>query len=262
MAVSICFVPLTQSAMPVGNVLTQHLVAAWPSLPAVEECRENERTLSFDVGLASVILAEMPAGIPWSDLEGPCATAMLWPDASATLRDHPAHLIVTVSGELDEIAMSTLLTQVTTSILAVLPEASGVYWGNATKLIRRDLFIDFTQEILPHGPPLHLWIDYRVGNDGDKLSTGFTHGMRALGFMEFEAKLVPEPPGELMERFMGLGSYLIENGMVINDGDTIGEDANEKIRIVFSKSEFGHDGQVMRLVYEQASPAKPWWKLW
>jgi hypothetical protein len=44
------------------------------------------------------------------------------------------------------------------------------------------------------------------------------------------------------------------------DGDTIGEDANERIRVVYAKSAFGHEGQVMRLQYE--TPEKPWWKLW
>jgi hypothetical protein len=41
-----------------------------------------------------------------------------------------------------------------------------------------------------------------------------------------------------------------------------GEDANERIRVVYAKSAFGHEGQVMRLQYEAASPEKPWWKLW
>ena len=51
-------------------------------------------------------------------------------------------------------------------------------------------------------------------------------------------------------------------GPVIKDGDTVGEDANERIRVVYSKSAFGHDRQVMRLQYDTASPKKPWWKLW
>jgi hypothetical protein len=49
---------------------------------------------------------------------------------------------------------------------------------------------------------------------------------------------------------------------VIRDGDTIGEDADERIRVVYSKSKFGHNDRVMRLDYEKASRKKPWWKLW
>ena len=61
---------------------------------------------------------------------------------------------------------------------------------------------------------------------------------------------------------MGLCEYVLTNGPVIQDGDTIGEDANEKIRVVYGKSEYGHEQEVMQLVYETASPKKPWWKLW
>jgi hypothetical protein len=86
--------------------------------------------------------------------------------------------------------------------------------------------------------------------------------MKALGLMEFESKNAGESPGELRERFLGLAGYLVENGPVINDGDTVGQDANERIRVVYSDSEFGHEGQVMRLVYEAAPPRKSWWKFW
>lgn len=93
-------------------------------------------------------------------------------------------------------------------------------------------------------------------------STGFTAGMKALGHMEFETQQCPEPPGELRERLLSLVNYVVENGPIIGDGNTIGEDEHEKIRIVYGPSSFGHEGQVMPLVYEKTSPTKPWWKLW
>ena len=76
--------------------------------------------------------------------------------------------------------------------------------------------------------------------------------MVALGHMEFEAEDVPESPGDLRDRFFGLANYVLENGPVIRDGDTIGEDARERIRVVYSQSAFGHEGQVMRLEYGSA----------
>lgn len=250
MSVSICRVPLSADGALSVVELTQHLANTWPSLPAIEDVQENDYTSSFCVGVAKVILAEISTGIPWSELEGPCSTAILWPDAEADLRDHFEHVILTVSGELDEVAASTLLTQVTASLLAVLDASTGVYWNNAAKLIRKDLFIELTREILPQGPPLYLWVDYRMARDGDTTSAGFTNGMQSLGLMELETKLAPEVPSELMQRFVGIGNYLIQHGLVINDGDLIGEDAGEKIRVVFSESAFGHATQVMRLVYE------------
>ena len=67
--------------------------------------------------------------------------------------------------------------------------------------------------------------------------------------MEFETENSPEQPGDLRERLYGLCNYVLENGPVINDGDTIGQDANERIRVVYAESAFGRDGKVMRLEY-------------
>jgi hypothetical protein len=60
---------------------------------------------------------------------------------------------------------------------------------------------------------------------------------------------------------MSLCEYLLVNGPVIKDGHTVGESADEKIRVVHSPSAFGQEGQVMRLDYE-AAQKKPWWKVW
>jgi hypothetical protein len=239
-----------------------HLAENWHDLPATTDIEEKNGTLLLQIGETSLIMAKMPAPIPWSELEGPCATSILWKNAAIEVKKHSIHWIVTVSGELEPLALSRLLTQATAAALAACQAAIGVYWGNATLVIPKSIFIDFAKDVLPLGPPLHIWVDFRVGKDSEKSSSGFTAGMKALGHMEFEAQQLPEAPSELRERFLALAGYVVENGPVIRDGDTVGEDAEERIRVVYSDSTFGHEGKVMRLVYESASGKKPWWKLW
>ena len=60
------------------------------------------------------------------------------------------------------------------------------YWGNATLVVPKDMFVDFAQEVLPVGPPVHIWIDFLVGANTDNSSKGFTTGLTALGHMELE----------------------------------------------------------------------------
>jgi hypothetical protein len=242
--------------------IQRELSTKWPDLPAATEAEQKDNTLSFQVGSSAVILGKMPAPIPWSDLEGPCATSVLWKSAADEVKAHKVHWIVTVMGELNPLDLSKLLTQATSAVMATCPSALGVLWVNATMVVPKAIFIEFAEKILPHGPPLDIWVDFRVGRDSEKTSSGFTAGMAALGRMEFEAQGSPEPPGELRERFLALARYVVENGPVIKDHDTIGEDANERIRVVYSKSAFGHKDKVMRLTYEKPSPQKPWWKLW
>ena len=244
-----------------GAAIVRDLAATWPALPPATEPDQSDASLTFSVGETLVALGLMPAPIPWGDLEGPCATSWLWPKAEAELRKHKQHLIVFLAQDDDPIEASKLLTQVIASVLATCPQAIGVYWGNATLVIPKELFRDFAVEMLPDVLPLPIWVDFRVGPGDDDKMAGFTTGMQALGHKEIETLNSPESPGDLRERLMDLCGYLLQNGPVIKDGHTIGHDANEKIRVVFSPSAFGHEGQVMRLDYGVAEK-KPWWKVW
>ncbi|MBW3597142.1 MAG: DUF4261 domain-containing protein [Planctomycetes bacterium] len=262
MAISIAMVMLGPGAKLSAEAIQQDLKSTWPALPAIGNAEQEEVTLSFRVGEADLILGRMPAPIPWSDLEGPCATSWLWPDAAEKLKQHAEHVIVTVSSEASPVERSRLLTQVVAAIVATCKAPVGVFWTNAAMVISPSMFRDFAVDVLPHGPPIHMWVDFRVGKTGDRTSSGFTSGLAALDLMEFETQNANEPPGELRERLIALAGYVVENGPVINDGDTVGEDANERIRVVYSKSAFGHEGKVMRLDYSTAQSKKPWWKIW
>lgn len=253
------------SEPPVFSVegLTAALTTSWPDLSNISEISEQDGTLSFRLDAADVVIGTIPAPIPWSDLEGPCATSILWPEATSVVREHKSHAIVTVRGELLPVPLSTLLTQVTAALMASMPASLGVFWTNAALVVPKNLFTDFAVEVMPLGPPLSIWIDYRVGwNENKSLSAGFTTGLVKLGLMELESQAATESPAELKKRFEAIAQYLLENGLVIKDGDTIGESASEKIRIVHSKSAFGAKDTVMRLVYESDSGKKPWWKPW
>lgn len=217
--------------------------------------------VSFNVGEASVIAMMMQTPIPWSTLEAPCGTSVLWKNATEEIQRHKVHVIITVIGSTDAIASSVLLTQATVSLMEVT-SAMGVYWCNASMVIPRSIFNDFAAEVMPHGPPLYIWVNFRVGMQDARRSSGFTVGMHALDHREFTATGAKEPPVELRDRFVGLCEFVLKNGPVINDGDTIGEDAHEKIRVVYGESEFGHEEEVMKLVYDTASPEKPWRNLW
>ncbi len=155
-----------------------------------------------------------------------------------------------------------MLTQVSAAVMHACPAALGVYWGSATLIIPKPLFTDFALEVMPHELPLHMWVDFRVGSDDKGGSSGFTTGMASLGHMEIEALNTPETPAALRDRLTTLCTYLLQNGPVILDGNTIGANADEKIRVVYADSQFGFDSKVMLLEYGTPAPKKSKWKLW
>lgn len=263
MSLQICMILFNQAPVYDAKEVQAFLSSRWTGQPPVSDVSEEDNTLAFNLDNAEVVIGTMPAPVPWPDLEGPCATSILWPDAAATLPGHTHHAIVTVRGELGPVALSTVLTQVTAAIMATTPGTPGVFWTNAALIVPKDMFIDFAVDILPIGPPLTIWVDSRVGwTEADAFSSGFTTGLAELGLMELEAEKATEPPAELRKRFEAIAGYLLENGPVIRDGDTLGESADEKIRIVYGPSAFGIEGTVMRLVYEAVPAKKSWWKPW
>ena len=263
MTVGIAMMMVTDDSPLAARDIAKRIAAYWPDAPVADEITTKDRMLSFNISDAVVVIAMMPAPIPWSELEGPCSTSTLWKNAAQQVRLHSHHWLITVNGELEPLELSTLLTQVTAATLAASKVSIGVYWGNATLVIPRKLFVETARRCIPDGYPTPLWVDFRVHRVSNTLTGAFTAGMSALGHMELEVKASNEPPVELFDRLVSLAEYLINNGPVIKDGDTIGADATEKIRVVYSKSLFGHSDRVMRLVYRDAkSTLRPWWRFW
>ena len=258
----ISMIPLGPNPKISPSAIKADLSATWPDLPKCGATEKSEKNiLSFDIGESCyVILTLISAPIPWSDLEGPCATSWLWKNAAEVLKPHRSHLLITVMFEDDrsQIDKSNLLTQVTAAILQTCDAALGVYWCNATLVVQPKVFREFAVEILPEAPPIHIWVDFRIGGNAQGKMSGFTKGLQELGHLEIETENSAESAGELRERFEGLIYYLLENGPVISDGDTLGEDKHERIKAIYSPSAFGHDGAVMRLEYEAVAKKKNW----
>lgn len=237
--------------------------ANWHELDSFRNKSSSESTFSFDVNHAQVAIGVMDAAIPSSDLEGPCATSVLWPDAKEEVQHHQSHLIVTVrSEELSLIEVSTLLTKITAAIMAVSQHAIGVYWCNATLVIPKDMFIEFAVDVLPTENPVLMWVDFRVGTDEAGNVTGFTQGLASLGLMELEASDVTETVSELRERLTNVADYLMTHGLIIEDGDTLGDDENALITVRYENSKFGHEGDVLNLNYLKKKTKKSLLKFW
>lgn len=246
--------------VPVGD-LRADLAQQWPALsPLLEEGGEptmNEHSFAFSVGELVVAGGLMPFPVPWGDLEEPCAHSLLFKDATEVLRPHVAHVILTVVNGDTPIDRMRLLTQATASLVATCPAAIGVFWSGASLVIPPPLFREMAVRMLPDGLPLWLWIDFRAGRNEAGQTIGGTAGMQSLGHMEIETLNSPETIGDFRMRLHGMAGYLLERGPVIKDGNTIGKDENEKIRVVYSPSAFGHEGQVMRLVYGEPAEPRP-----
>jgi len=93
---------------------------------------------------------------------------------------------------------------------------------------------------------IYLWIDFRRQQNPDGTFTVYTTGLEALGFMEIEIQNSTKKIRELVDRASNICCYLLDNGPVLKDGDTIGLTAEEKIKISHTPSIWDQN----RLVYQ------------
>lgn len=242
-------IALNQGAKVSWNKLSDDLRKTWPHLPTPEDVKKEENTLAFDVGPLSVALGMMPRPIPRDSWAESHHRTYIWPTAAEELESHRTHLIATVIGDAPPLEQAKLLTMVTASLVHTCGAPSGVLWGEAGLWVSPQVFRELAVELLPDRLPLLVWLAIHIGKNENGTISGFTRGMQALDLMDFVTENSTDQPNDLMERFYGLAEYLIENGAVVKNGDTIGESASERIQVIYDDSPFGHEQKVMRLDY-------------
>jgi hypothetical protein len=215
--------------------------------PKAAEARES--TLAFPLGGNTAAVALMPAPIPWSRLEGPCATAWWWPEAARKMRSHNSHLLVALGGdEGDAARRSVVLTHVLAAV-ADHVDAAGIFWGGGALVHDPTVFFDEARRASPEKFPLHLWIDFRIEQNDDGTLRLFTTGLKALDKLEIEIPHSRHVPTELFDFAYSIADYQLSLGGVIRDGHTIGRRDDEKVVATHAQSMWDSDLTVLRLDY-------------
>jgi hypothetical protein len=131
--------------------------AATPAAAQEQQWQENNLVFHFRDGMIAVAL--MPAPIPWSDLEGPCATSWWWEEATEKMRGHKYHFIVTVmGGTIPPVERRIILTNLVATVLRHT-DAVGVYWAEGTVVAAPEAFLEQSEGISETQIPGQLWID-------------------------------------------------------------------------------------------------------
>lgn len=207
------------------------------------EIDEKSMTVVIDDNLC--MLGLMDAPIPWTDLEGPCATAYWWDGATEKMKAHKAHYIAIVLGEQgSQLERAVLLTKLIAAG-AIAHDSAGVYWGHGTLVHEPAAFIEQAKEVTAEEPPVNLWIDVRFWRGDDGKMYFATTGMDYFDGMEVELSTDGDP-----KRAFGLVSgaaYLQLLGDTFADGDTIGFGPNDKVKTTHEKSFWDREGKVLRI---------------
>jgi hypothetical protein len=244
--------PLDRAELPSFKKIADWHAEHFPDAPQPAPAGATDKLLTFSIGdfTAAATLVDRP--IPWSQLEGPCATAWYWPGAADAMRDHPAHLMITLIDEGGAaVKKSACLTRITAG-LAAAAEASGIFWGPGRLVHATEAFIDQAVQMRENNLPLLLWIDFRIEQAEDGSLRLYTTGMEALGQNEIEAEGFRGAPQELLDVAYNVAHYVLDQKKVVNDGDTMGVTDDVQVTIRRGPSMLGGDMEVLRLDFGEA----------
>ena len=246
----LALVMLDEAREPDFEAVSQFVAEKFEQPPTMSGANSTDNMFVCTLGEFTAAATLVPNPVPWSQLEGPCATAWYWPAAAEALRDHRAHLVVTLIDEGGKsIDKSMALTQLVAG-LASQPGIEGVFWGPGRIVHPPGAFIDQAVQSTSADLPLFLWVDFRVERTESGTSRLYTTGLEALGYSELEATDFPGEPQHLLEFCYNVAHYQLTEQKHLNDGDTIGLTDEVQVIALREGSMFDENQEIVRLDFQ------------
>jgi len=206
------------------------------------DCPDNAVLISDDGGISiahqvdgmlfSVGLMEVP--VPDGEAQYWAQSNLSEPErAIEAARSHTAHLMVAILGE-GGVPAGELFVKIASTCLKA-PNALGIYTNKTVWM--PEYFATATQELKEGKIPLMAMVFVGLAQ-GEKGICGYTIGLRNLGREEIEIIDSQKDAQEIYTLLWDIVYYLIEQGGVLHEGETIGSTVEQKLPITLSEGVF------------------------
>lgn len=209
-----------------------------------EDPRKDNIAVAFyeDGMMATVGLME--AKIPNGEAEYWANSNFMTREKSlAAAKSHTAHLVVAVLGRnSNPLKAGELFVKIVSSCLKA-SNALGIYNCGTVWLsedyIRNAMIMKDGKFPLPNLVFVGLYQD-------EKGVSSWTNGLRFFGKEELEVVGSSQPPSAVYELMLNISSYLVQQGAVLHDGETLGYTADQKLPLTLSQG-VHVEGQSMKI---------------
>ena len=199
-----------------------------------------------NIGDIMVAVALMPAPIPNNEAVEKAKINYRWKDAVKVAEEHKAHILVSLLGEPDLVEGAKLYTKII-SALTKQENCTGLY---VTKtVLNPDMYRDFTEYYVENDMfPVENTIFIGVYKTDNGEINAYTYGMETFGKKEMEVINSLEQPKDIYNLLQAIADYVITSDVILQDGETIGFTAEQKISISQSKG-VAVNGTTLKLGY-------------
>lgn len=197
-----------------------------------EELEERDDAIILSYGGGMAVISLMPGPVPEEEAVYSAESNFLWKDAVETAKRHKAHILVSFMGK--EVPVKEAGEIMVKLVVSVCKQRGvlGIY-ANGT-VYQPEHYLDCA-EVLREGEfPLYnlVWFGLYRGKKG---ICAYTEGMRSLGYDEMEIVDSKEQPEDIMDMLFGAAAYVVDSEVILNDGETIGFSAEQKLPITKSR---------------------------
>jgi hypothetical protein len=246
----LAFVALNSSKLPAAPAILTEFQERCPECAHAKAQERDETTLTFDLDGCPAFISLMPKPIPWSELEGPCATAWWWREAAERMKGHTHHSIVGLLGDTGDIVKNHIWLSQLVAAVATQADAAGIYWAEGTLVHEPQAFADQAAALTLGDIEPQLWVDLQLEQNDDDSYRFFTTGLSSLNRPELEVDRSRKDPQEILQFCYAIICYLLNSGQEIKAGETIGRTEQEKVNVAFAPSMWNRDLEVMKLAFD------------
>ena len=214
--------------------------------PEEERAEEEPNIYVFNCKGAMVAISLMPAPVPNGEAEYYAQNNYRWKDAVETTKKHTAQLMVSVLGQA---VGAKNASQLLVKMVATCCKQQGVLGVYANETVYQPEFYEACAGMMKDDmfPLMNLvWFSLYGGKNGGV--SAYTCGMESLGYDEIEILDSQATMGEVVDFLLNICSYVVNENVILKDGETIGFTADQKLPIRRSKG-IAVDGESLKIEF-------------
>ncbi len=249
-AVLSAMIALASPSLPGPRKILATLSRRFPDIPSESSVKQTNTEIIFPYGGNMAIVAAVKGPIPGDELMDACAAAWWWPQATARLRRHPRHAVITLMGEHGTMKEKHVRLTHLVAAVARHAETLGIFWANGGLVHEPETFQRQVAGLTNKNLLPNLWIDMRTDTNQDGSHTFYTNGMWAFGQLEIEVERARIDRDDLLDICYPTVRGILESGAKIRHGARIVHSPHQKIRVTHGPSLFDPRLKVMKLELE------------